>query len=272
MSDELDNLARTRASGRITRRRALRLLVGASSTAVIGGALGERLTGAMTSPTQRRAGAGYTSTNAGAETKSASATMTLRDASEASGSNMCPLPNILRPLTSTSDCPSNRVPKSNYSPTFNGCGSKGFWGYAVPDVWGKATFTPACNTHDICYGTCGADKAACDVGLREDIVKICLATYSRYDPLLQRCIDLAYIYESAVEDTLVGGHIGRDAYAEGQKEGCDCCEPTTSTCVQCNCTGEVFTNELECINNCDASITCFTGICGPVSIDMCSHL
>ncbi|WP_199912400.1 hypothetical protein [Stenotrophomonas sp.] len=66
----------------------------------------------------------------------------------------------------------------------NGCGAVG--GMPVPDFLvspvsaGVAAgyggiFTDACNAHDVCYGTVGKDKAACDAQLNEDMVAVGLA-------------------------------------------------------------------------------------------------
>ena len=75
--------------------------------------------------------------------------------------------------------------KRGYTPGYNGCGPGGadigsriVAEAFVPEGWqaGKEmglNFTPACNTHDICYGTCCTDKDACDAQLEIDAKKIC---------------------------------------------------------------------------------------------------
>lgn len=58
--------------------------------------------------------------------------------------------------------------KSGYTPSSNGCGpaSPKWMNWAVPEGFfpslGGYSFTPACNAHDICYGTCCSDKSKCD--------------------------------------------------------------------------------------------------------------
>lgn len=57
--------------------------------------------------------------------------------------------------------------------TVNGCGAEG--GADVPDFLIGAVqlgpvFREACNTHDQCYGTLGADKAQCDANLQNDMI------------------------------------------------------------------------------------------------------
>lgn len=72
----------------------------------------------------------------------------------------------------------------------NGCGPEGFGGL-VPDLW----FTPACNKHDICYGTPGANRATCDSRFYSDMKAICAqrAWYSR-----PACYASAWTYYQAV--------------------------------------------------------------------------
>jgi len=71
-----------------------------------------------------------------------------------------------------------------YSPpplAVNGCGTAG--GVPVPDFLVSpqsaavgasygAIFTAACNAHDVCYGSSGANKDVCDARLNEDMVAI----------------------------------------------------------------------------------------------------
>jgi hypothetical protein len=39
-------------------------------------------------------------------------------------------------------------------------------------------FSPACNQHDICWSTCGADQTSCDRDFLRDMLRICDQTYS----------------------------------------------------------------------------------------------
>jgi hypothetical protein len=55
----------------------------------------------------------------------------------------------------------------------NGCGSQGDDGIDVPDQIGYASFTPACDWHDQCYGTKGLSQACCDLGMLDKTVSAC---------------------------------------------------------------------------------------------------
>lgn len=113
-------------------------------------------------------------------------------------------------------------PKSEkYKPTTNGCGSKDF---DVPDTWPaegkgrKANFTPACNTHDVCYGTCKRDKDACDKAFCRDLLKACKKTWPDADDRKRRgCETEANLY-------CAGAILAADKeYWNAQEEACHCC-------------------------------------------------
>ena len=57
------------------------------------------------------------------------------------------------------------------------------------------------------------------------------------------------------------------AYADGQVEGCDCCEPPVQDCVFCNCNDTYYpqANVATCLSECHVSLGCFTGICEPAA-------
>ena len=117
----------------------------------------------------------------------------------------------------------------NYRPNINGCGSKGSeW---VPDsFFGLVDFTPACNTHDVCYGTCGANKAQCDINLGVDMAAACLNALAAFVFLpgwgkapLVLCLAQAATY-SAV---LLAIPNADDAFEDAQNDACiweDCCK------------------------------------------------
>ncbi|MCS6871810.1 MAG: phospholipase A2 [Anaerolineae bacterium] len=88
----------------------------------------------------------------------------------------------------------------------NGCGPERFGGL-VPDLW----FTPACNRHDICYGTCGSNRAACDSRFYEDMRAIC-ATRSWWTRT--SCYAAAWTYYQAVRN------FGQGAYNNAQRVAC----------------------------------------------------
>jgi len=103
----------------------------------------------------------------------------------------------------------------------NGCGSAGSrW---VPDSFlGEVDFTPACNEHDRCYSTCGADKDDCDEALKNDMVKECEKIFPGWYNFDKRfsCKVLAHTSEIALE--LAGG----GAFEEAQDAHCfwECCK------------------------------------------------
>ena len=115
------------------------------------------------------------------------------------------------------ECRTNRP--SGIPPSLNGCGSKDSeW---VPDsFFGIVSFTEACNKHDVCYGTCGANKADCDKGLREDMASACDKKFGNSKFVLWQlyllCLAQAQIYESAL---LLAGS-AEIAFEEGQDIAC----------------------------------------------------
>jgi hypothetical protein len=66
---------------------------------------------------------------------------------------------------------------------------------AVPDNFGRADFTAACDAHDDCYGPASlVDRAECDLRLYVALRAACLDAY-RYQPgLLLTCYTVAAIY------------------------------------------------------------------------------
>ncbi|MCR5183144.1 MAG: hypothetical protein K6B46_00380 [Opitutales bacterium] len=117
----------------------------------------------------------------------------------------------------------------NYEPSINGCGSEGSeW---VPDsfFW-FVDFTPACNAHDVCYGTCGASKAQCDVSLGADMATACLDALAIFALLpgwgkssLVLCLAQAAAYSAA----LLVAPIARETFEMEQNKACiweDCCK------------------------------------------------
>jgi hypothetical protein len=109
-------------------------------------------------------------------------------------------------------------------PEPNGCGPAGGGDALVPDCpilfvfglidLGCGCFTPACTTHDICYGTCGANKDTCDLNFYNDMVDICNSTCIISGV---KCRALAWVYYQAVSN------FGQGAFDSAQMEGCDPC-------------------------------------------------
>jgi len=113
-------------------------------------------------------------------------------------------------ISNLDNCP-NKVSKG-LAPTVDGCSF-------VPDgPMANLNFTPACNGHDRCYGTCNAKKSDCDTAFYNDMVAICINTYGPEAAATTTCKALAWTYATGVE---WGGGI---AYNNAQKTYCKCCE------------------------------------------------
>jgi hypothetical protein len=152
-------------------------------------------------------------------------------------------------LASCPPCPSStplcRKPIDGHPPTINGCGPEKFTALieagVIPQGYGDADFRnggcPAtqscgCNQHDQCYGTCNANKAACDSAFRKDLYRSCQAAYP-VDPRgrdgcpdglcfsnnqrLGNCMSRADKYYGLVAS------LGQAAYDTAQKVACQCC-------------------------------------------------
>ena len=108
----------------------------------------------------------------------------------------------------------------------------GFSRYFIPG----AHFTPACDAHDICYATCGADKHQCDTNFYWDLISICKDFTDRvygkgggsswaWPNSFWRtgedlyCFSLAAMYYNAVSSK-----IGDSAFNGAQR---DCCHAVT---------------------------------------------
>ncbi len=156
---------------------------------------------------------------------------------------------------------SKKVPKENYTPTYNGCGPDGL-DYVVPDnLPGIYDFLGPCKQHDICYGTCGSSQAQCDEDFRQGNLAHCTQRHgARWSSLGFECRRLAEVYYRAVSSGGAGAH------ADAQVQACACCE---TDCLSCSCNNQLYTSIQECQSACRVSLGCFTGICQPVSSDMC---
>lgn len=177
------------------------------------------------------------------------------------------------PYTSTCSKP---VPKQNYTPSFNGCGPENGV-VAVPQrPLNVATFTPACNGHDVCYGTCNSSKSTCDSDFFDGMAAICVRDYPATGVLSiigqGLCLQLAATYATAV---IVGG---QGAFDTAQSEGCDCCFDCPANYTPCGdrCCGEGYEcSNGACCSSCGDYIKCSApapagqcdyGCCNPVTI------
>ena len=115
-----------------------------------------------------------------------------------------------------------KVSKLNYKPPINGCGPQNGFNPVPQSPLYLATFTPACDEHDRGYGTCNRPKDVTDNRFLSDMKAICAKTYpvaGFFDDLfLVQCVKSAETYYTAVNQ------LGDEPYADGQKEGCDCCD------------------------------------------------
>jgi hypothetical protein len=128
-----------------------------------------------------------------------------------------------------------------YSPTPNGCGpAKPKWlNKIVPEGFfpslGGYSFTAACNTHDICYGTCCADKVACDNQFLIDMKSECNRWTDRLygsggifgwigeGRLKQADRRACYLDASLYHSAVAKG--GQKAFSAAQKAACKCPDP-----------------------------------------------
>ena len=110
-----------------------------------------------------------------------------------------------------------RTKQQNGVPSGNGCGSKD--GKKFPEGSPLWDFAPACDSHDMCYGTCGSGKFSCDKKILEDMHSVCFA-YKFIPILFGLCTAQADAYVAGI---IIGGN---DAYEKGQDEFCrwkTCC-------------------------------------------------
>jgi hypothetical protein len=65
----------------------------------------------------------------------------------------------------------------------------------VPDSYLGANFRPACDAHDLCYGSDSTtDRLVCDKRLAADLVVACKNKFGKYNPLRYSCIDMSGKY------------------------------------------------------------------------------
>ncbi len=139
--------------------------------------------------------------------------------------------------------------KRGYKPKCNGCGpeSSKLLNWMIPDrALAGYDFTPACNEHDTCYGTCCKNKDDCDRAFFGNMKKQCDKWIERvYGPnaniinkILNQltksyfkdfdrntCYGFATMYFLAVSTT----ETGKNAYQCGQIAACEC-PPSSYKC------------------------------------------
>lgn len=128
------------------------------------------------------------------------------------------------PIANLDYC-SERSARAGHVASANGCGPASMGGSLIPQGYNGASFVEPCNAHDICYETCNADKAACDVAIVEGMSASCRREYpyptgnSEDESWGSRgtCLKRAEFYGSLVKN------YGRAAYDAAQKIACECC-------------------------------------------------
>jgi hypothetical protein len=169
------------------------------------------------------------------------------------------------PVRADGTCPDDKDKRSNGNePTANGCGPEG-GSIKIPQKFGWASFTPACDAHDICYEDCVKSKSSCDNDFRIDPLNICHRNYPWQAALLVSawCWNMASIYADAVTFTPQS----HDAWAAAQQKACECCGNATR--IYCNCNQKCYDDIGTCQNECMATMACFTGICEPARPGQC---
>lgn len=102
----------------------------------------------------------------------------------------------------------------------NGCGPSGVLVLLIPDCPLRLPcFTIACNTHDLCYRTCGTSQIDCDSEFRNTLDGICVAALADNPAELERCRRVLDIYVNVVTDA------GGTFFAASQNFGCVCEDP-----------------------------------------------
>lgn len=159
----------------------------------------------------------------------------------------------------------SRAPRPGFEPGVNGCGP-GSVSEVVPQKYKKASFRASCNAHDRCYGTCNADRAACDRAFQLDLKRACYKAYPGREGRRRAtaCSNRAQRYYEAVSA------LGAGPYADAQAEACVCCDdpgpefPTGPRCGEgpaqrCCEPGQACAGG-EC---CDADRVCGAACCAP---------
>jgi hypothetical protein len=97
----------------------------------------------------------------------------------------------------------------------------------------------ACNVHDLCYQTCGSERATCDNQIADGMIAVCTKAYpspdcpytnlaerilkcSAYLTEQQTCIAAANDYAAAIKGNWLQG--AQNAWNDDQVKHCDCCK------------------------------------------------
>jgi RHS repeat-associated protein len=106
----------------------------------------------------------------------------------------------------------------------NGCSYPGWLpqppsGVDNPSGLSGCSFLPACDSHDCCYGSCGADKGPCDNAFLNDMKDICNSC-AKTAADKKKCMKWAKRYHWGVDE------FGGGPYEGNQKDNCEecCCD------------------------------------------------
>ena len=103
-------------------------------------------------------------------------------------------------------------------PTFDGCGQHRDW-YIYWFLHGKGElwkFTPICDRHDRCYGTCNTNRQTCESAFCSDLDATCEANWSSDTDIYYRCLSDAATFCLAVKA------FGSSSFYNAQNEDCWC--------------------------------------------------
>lgn len=175
------------------------------------------------------------------------------DSDQASLTVTCTEPTTYTALTTSNSC-ADRMQNSSVQHEIDGCsyspdsllmyyvvtGQTNFNLYVENVAFGSdlgtvnstvaAAQTLPCNVHDICYQTCGSNKASCDVGMESGITAQCDIAYpavcphgnstlcAQYSAERYYCQGIGGVYTAAV-----GGSFGDGIFEGRQLEYCKCC-------------------------------------------------
>lgn len=160
------------------------------------------------------------------------------------------------------------VKDTTFIPTPNGCstptGNDPAALFSDYCVGAGSSFLAPCNSHDICYQTCGAVKSMCDSLFLDNMVAVCLGVNLL---CLPRCMLWAGTYYTAVAS------VGGSSFTADQCAACTCCgDGTCGNAIGCGGPPETVAN---CFTDCCGSVgsscppSCCTGLqcCGGTCVN-----
>jgi len=145
------------------------------------------------------------------------------------GNPLPPSPPPKPPTPTGKGCPKGWKMIQKSPPVPNGCGPAG-GGPLVGTVislgqwWGGIDFTPACNDHDTCWGTCSKSREDCDNKFLQDMKDLCYKKYpGKGKEYLQRqyCLDAARKFHWGVSSTKSSDTVFDNARANHCECVCD---------------------------------------------------